>query len=141
MGTRQVEQLGLRLLSNQLTRDGLCVETRNQDALVDLLVWTDEQRAPVPFQMLAASRQKFGVYRKHATRPGLVMAYVWDVEVDGAAVFYAMRWHEAQAIADRLGWTRTRSWQDGGYMTTSPSARVKSALLDTAWVPESGGTS
>jgi hypothetical protein len=54
-----------------------------------------------------------------------MMVYVWNAISVGAAEFYAMSWQQAVAIGDALEWTRTASWIDGGYYTsTKTSARL-----------------
>ena len=42
---------------------------------------------------------------------------------------FAMSYGEALTIADRMGWTNTRSWQRGSYVNTQPGRRLR-GLLD-----------
>jgi hypothetical protein len=129
--SQQVEIFGRSALTAQLVADGLEVATPERDIGIDLLAYTLDPWGVVPVQMKCSRNAVFSVHRKYSRFPGLLMVYVWNVGSEDVE-FYAMAWDEAHAIADRLGWTRTRSWEEGpqggGYGTTRPSARVREEL-------------
>ena len=74
--------------------------------------------------MKAAWTQAFGIERKYEKFPGLILAYVWNLSDRERAVTYAMGYADALAVADAMGWTRTASWERGGYSTSQPSQRL-----------------
>jgi hypothetical protein len=66
--------------------------------------------------------------RKYEKIPGLIMAFVVGVRQEAHAI-YALTYHELRAVADKLGWTKTPSWIDGGdYSTRHESKRLSEVL-------------
>lgn len=145
LDSQQIESLGRAALTAQLVGDALEVAQPERDAGIDLLAFTIEPWRVIPIQMKVASAEGFSVARKYRRVPGLVnaplvMVYVWKARSPADIEFYAMTWNDAVAIAEELGWTRTRSWQrdpwwTGSYETTRPSQRVKSAIARYRMAP------
>jgi len=72
--------------------------------------------------------------RSWAAIPGLILVYTWHVSEATEAVSYALTYEEAEAIAERMGWTTTWVWRQrgGGYGTTKAEQnRRLRALLAT----------
>src|SRR5579871_2417402 len=78
--------------------------------------------------MKASSTCAFGVDQKYARIADLILAYVWHIDNPQAAVTYALSYVEAVRIATEMGWTKTESWQQGRYTTSSPSKRLLELL-------------
>src|SRR6266851_3502282 len=75
----------------------------------------------------------FGVYRKYAQFPGLIMTYATGLR-HGPAVIFAMPYDESIRIADTLGWSavrcRARGERSGLYDSLHP-VRQTGALMAT----------
>jgi hypothetical protein len=78
--------------------------------------------------MKAATTSAFSVDQKYARIAGLILAYVWHVDEPREAVTFALPYAEAVQVAEAMGWTKTASWQQGRYTTTSPSTRLRDLL-------------
>jgi len=129
LDSQQIEILGRSALTAALVADGIEVAHPERDAGIDLLAFTVDPWAVVPIQMKAATTERFSLDRKYERIPGLVMVYVWHARSAGEAVFYAMSWEQAKAIADELGWTDTATWRGRGtYTNNQPGERVKAAI-------------
>lgn len=57
----------------------------------------------------------------------------------GCAVTCAMTLAQAYAIAERMGWTRTQSWQRGVYVANAPGKRLLGFLKPFRWGRARGG--
>jgi hypothetical protein len=121
LGSQQIEILGRNRLKAALIEAGLEVATPERDNGIDLIMyrWSAEGGEFVarPVQMKAATEFTFSVDRKYERIPTLVIAYVMNAR-GGDHAIYAMTYPEAAEIADRLGWTKTKSWEDGGQRAT-----------------------
>jgi hypothetical protein len=127
--SQQMEIAGRSVLVAAIVADGLEVARPERDKGIDLLAFSVDPWKVVPIQMKAAAHESFAVHHKYALVPGLVMAYVWHAATPGESVVYAMPYRKAVDVAEQLGWTKTKSWQEaGGYSTTRPSAKVKAVL-------------
>jgi hypothetical protein len=131
LDTQQIEALGRSRLKSALIEAGLEVATPERDKGVDLIAYRWEpdsgEFVAVPIQMKAARDFIFGVDRKYERIPHLVIAYAMHVRADDHAI-YALTYKEAESVARKLGWTNTRSWADGYYVQTRPSAALRAAL-------------
>lgn len=142
MDTQVVELLGRNRLIDELLRAGLEVAVPERDRGVDLIAYFDldaEVGAFVakPIQMKASSGLGFGIHKKYLKFPDLILAHVWNVRSESEVCTYAMRFRDAVAIGDEMGWTRTASWLDkGGYSTRSPSRPLLSLLEPHRMSPE-----
>ena len=129
-----VEILGRNRLVNELLRAGLEVAVPIRDRGVDLVAYADvDERIKVfvarPIQMKAALRRSFGVWKKYAKFPDMLLAFAWHLDGALPPQTFAVTIPEAIAIATRMGWTDTRSWREkGGYGTTRPSQRLLELL-------------
>lgn len=131
--TQKVELLGRNRLIDELLRDDLEVALPVRDHGIDLIAYADLGKrvsayASRPIQMKAAWGCAYGINRKYEKFPGLVIAYVWNLGTPQEAVTYAMDYTQALAIAEDMGWTRTPSWERGGYSTNSPSRKLVALL-------------
>lgn len=133
MDGQSVEIIGRNFLVSQLVADGLEVARPERDRGVDLIAYLDLDEAgrfvACPIQMKAATAASFSLFRKYERIAQLLLVYVWNAQEPGRARAYALRYSEAKAVADEMGWTRTESWRRGGYSTTRPSRRLQ-GLLD-----------
>jgi hypothetical protein len=112
-----------------------------RDHGVDLIAYADlgSQTAVFtgcPIQLKASSARYFGVHRKYAKFANIILAYIWGLARPEHAATFALTFSEAVAIADTLGWTKTRSWERDGYSTSNPSARVVKLLEPYRMSPE-----
>ncbi len=128
--TQITEVLGRNRLIDELLRAGLEVAEPVRDRGIDLLAYADlgsavDAFAARPIQMKAATKQSFSLDRKYAKFPGLLIAYVWNLEDPTVTLTYAMTFEEALGIADAMGYAETDSWKVKGYYATNrPSARL-----------------
>ena len=103
-----------------------------RDRGVDLIAYLDLDEAgrfvSCPIQMKAARSASFSLYRKYERIAQLLLVHVWYVNDPDQACAYALRYDEAKAVADRMGWTATDSWHRGEYSTTRPSQRLLTML-------------
>ena len=78
------------------------------------------RRVERPLHVQASATSSFRIRRHWAAIPGLILVSIWHVTEAAEAVSYALTYREAEAIAERLGWTRTWTWRQrgGGYGTT-----------------------
>ena len=129
-----VELLGRQLLVEQLVRAGIEVAEPVRDRGIDLIAYVDKGDGlkvfeAKPVQMKASSDRAWGIDRKYAHFPGLILAYVWNVADPVNIVVYAMTYPEALSIAEAMGYAKTSSWRDGGaYSSSSPSAPLVELL-------------
>ncbi len=56
-----------------------------------------------PIQMKAASDKSFGIHKKYAKFPNLIIAYVWYLNDPSKTVTYGLTYHEAVQVADEMG--------------------------------------
>lgn len=132
MDSQSVEIIGRNFLVSQLVADGLEVARPERDRGVDLIAYLDLDEAgrfvACPIQMQAATTASFSLFRKYERIAQLLLVYVWNVQEAVDARAYALRYSEAKAVADEMGWTNTESWRRGDYSTTRPSHRLQTLL-------------
>lgn len=137
-----VEILGRNRLVNELLRAGLEVAVPIRDRGVDLVAYADvderiKEFVARPIQMKAALRRSFGVWKKYARFPDMLLAFVWNLDGELAPETYALTVPEAIDIASVMGWTNTASWvENGGYGSTRPSGRLVELLAPHAMTPQ-----
>jgi|ERR1043166_3276022 hypothetical protein len=135
---QKVELLGRNRLIDELLRDNLEVAVPIRDRGIDLIAYADTAVSSYvarPIQMKAAWTQAFGINRKYEKFPGLIIAYVWNLNDHTQAVTYAMSYAEAFSIAEGMGWTRTASWARGGYSSNQPSRKLQGLLEPYKMLP------
>ena len=128
-----VEMLGRNRLIDELLRAGLEVAVPMRDRGIDLIAYVDlesKTRSFVarPIQMKAASKRSFGLDKKYRKFPGLLLAFVWNLESEREQQTFALTYGEALDVADRMGWTGTESWGRGRYSNTRPGKRLRGLL-------------
>lgn len=126
MDSQQVELIGRNWLINELLQAKLEVALPLRDRGIDLIAFADfdprvKSFIACPIQMKAASVRSFGVDKKYARFPNLILAYVWYLDEPSKTVTYGLTYQEAIEVADKMGWTKTISWEKGAYSTTNPS--------------------
>ena len=129
MDTQTIELLGRNRLVDELLLAGLEVALPTRDRGVDLIAYVDlESRTSkfvaVPIQMKAASTRAFSIDIKYLKITNLIFAYVWGLQKSEHAATYALTYHEAVAVAEKMGWINTVSWMNGRYSTSAPSRRL-----------------
>jgi hypothetical protein len=127
--TQVIELMGRNRLGSDLLRDGLEVAVPARDRGIDLIAYADlssRVKAFVarPMQMKVATEKSFGLFRKYQRLANLIIAYVWHVDDPVKTVTYALTYDEAYALAKKVKWTKTKSWERDGYSTTRPSAQL-----------------
>jgi hypothetical protein len=130
---QRVEILGRNRLIDELMRDNVEVAVPLRDRGIDLIAYLDiadglQSYVARPIQMKAAWSRAFAIQRKYAKFHDLIIAYVWNLGAAADAVTYALSYAEAVNIAERLGWTRTNSWQRGEYVSNTPSQALVELL-------------
>lgn len=133
MNSQVVEVLGRNQLTEELLRAGLEVSLPVRDRGIDLIAYADlaavvKTFVARPIQMKAATGMSFGLDRKYANFPGLLIAYVWHIAEPDAAVTFALTYAEALDVARRMGYTKTESWRRGTYVNTRPGGRLRRLL-------------
>ena len=133
MNSQVVEVLGRNQLTEELLRADLEVSLPVRDRGIDLIAYADlatmvEAFVARPIQMKASTNTGFGLDRKYAAFPGLLIAYVWHLARADAAVTYALTYAEALGVAEEMGYTRTESWRRGSYANTRPGVRLQGLL-------------
>jgi hypothetical protein len=138
----QVEIIGRHWLIRELLRAGLEAATPERDRGVDLIVYADHDGSGKfvarPIQLKSASDSSFAVDRKYERIPELLLAYVWHVADTSKTCCYCLTYPEAEKVARRMRWTRTKSWTDKEiYTVTSPGQKLV-ALLEPFKIKSSG---
>lgn len=128
-----MELLGRNRLMDELLRAGLEIALPIRDRGIDLLVYADQKKkfAAVPVQMKASSKQSFGLSQKYAKFPGLLLAYIWNIERMGHEETFALTYGEALRVAKKMGWTATVSWGVGRMSTTNQGRNLEDSLSHT----------
>lgn len=136
------EVLGRHHLIDELVRAGLEVAEPVRDRGIDLLAYADRDQAKGkfsarPIQMKAASQQSFGLDRKYAEFPDLLLAYVWNLDTRDRIMTFAMTYQEALGILEAMGYADTASWKDhGAYVNTRPGVRLRELLEPFRMTPK-----
>ena len=131
--SQKVELLGRNRLIDELLRDNLEVALPVPDRGIDLIAYADLSEnvstyVARPIQMKAAWKQSFAIDRKYEKFPDLLIAYVWNLSSPNDAVTYAMSFSQSCAIAVKMGYTRTSSWERGSYVSNAPGKRLSELL-------------
>lgn len=121
--------MGRNYLINQLLRGGVEVAIPVRDKGIDLIVYLDEDTimqgySARPIQIKAASNSCFTIDKKYARYPHLILTYIWHLDTPAKTVVYGLDYKDALAVAARMGYTKTVSWEQGSYTTTRPSAKL-----------------
>lgn len=136
LDTQQIEIIGRNLLISELLLAGLEVALPIRDRGIDLIAYSDRDIENAlfnakPIQVKAASEKSFAVNAKYEKTRGLIIAYVWNVRDSRNSEIYALTHKESLKVAEQLNWTKSPSWLDKGWYTTSrPSKRLQELLAD-----------
>jgi len=128
-----VEIIGRNWLVSELYRAGVEVARPERDRGIDLIAYADLSEnvstyVARPIQMKAAWKQSFAIDRKYEKFPDLLIAYVWNLSSPNEAVTYAMSFSQSCSIAEKMGYTRTLSWERGSYVSNAPGRRLSELL-------------
>ena len=128
-----VELLGRNRLVDELLRAGLEVAFPLRDRGIDLIAYADKGQGvqtfvAKPIQMKAASLRSFGIDRKYAAFPNLILAYVWHVGDADKTMTCALTYPEAISVAELMGYTKSPSWAKGRYDGTMRGGRLLTML-------------
>jgi hypothetical protein len=110
--TQIVELAGRNRLASELQKASIEVARPERDHGIDLLAYLDleEKFCARPIQMKAATGEIFDVQRRYEKFPGLMLVYVWNVEMDKSR-YFALTYEEAEKVAEAMKWTKTASWK------------------------------
>src|SRR3546814_15742486 len=87
--------------------------------------------------MKASQGRTFSLSEKYSRFPGLIMAFVWDVNEAERTEIYALSYNEAHQVAQDSGWLDTASWTDGKHdVTNKPSTAIAERLAPLRATPE-----
>jgi len=140
--TQIVELIGRHYLMAELLQAGLEVAVPVRDRGVDMIAYADIDKrvqnfSSCPIQLKASMKRSFGINRKYERIHNLLIVYVWNLGGQVPRVSYALTYGEALAVAESVGWTKTKSWEEGGkYVNTNPGARLLSLLEPYRMSPE-----
>lgn len=130
-----VEVLGRNRLIETLLTEGVEVAIPVHDKGIDLVAYFPGARSSrvvaVPIQMKAASTKSFVLDKKYAKIPGLLLAYVWNVnDGDGKETeIFLLTYHEALEVLEQRGHAKTKTWKvTGKWSSTKPSKKLREAL-------------
>lgn len=129
-----MELLGRNRLIGELLKAGIEVAIPIRDRGTDLILYLDKDFAHgrfsgVPLQIKCSTQSGFGIHKKYESFPDLVIVHLWNVESLTEYRSFATTYSDSLAIAERTGWTKTRSWtQKGGYDCTKPGKQLRELL-------------
>ena len=86
--------------------------------------------------MKAASNRSFGLDRKYARFPNLLIAYVWHLDRPEAVVTFALTYDEAVRVLQEMGYANTTSWERGNYVNNEPGVELRGLLERYQMTPE-----
>jgi hypothetical protein len=134
--TQVVEAIGRNLLVNQLLISNIEVAYPIRDRGVDLIVYNEKELSKksfqaIPLQLKTYTERGFSIDKKYAEIQRLVLVYVWHATNENTALFFALNYTEAVAVADEMGWTKTPSWTKpkGSWSTSKSSMKLTNLLM------------
>ena len=134
MNSQIVELIGRNWLVNELLRANLEVALPLRDRGIDLIAFADlythvQSFIARPIQMKAASNKSFGIHKKYAQFPNLILAYVWYLNDPSKTFTYGLTYEEAVEVADEMGYTKTPTWlEEGAYSNQKPGEKLLNLL-------------
>lgn len=126
--------VGKHRLVEELLRAGFEVAEPVRDRGIDLIVYSDfgktSKFVATPIQIKSASKKSFGIHKKYAKFPNLLIAYVWNLsQSDNSATTYCMSYKEAVEIARKMGYTKNPSWKTkDSWAVTNPGKELISLM-------------
>lgn len=137
MDTQVVEVRGQHYLVDELLGVGIEVAMPVRDHGIDLIAYVDKDAFVArPLQLKVSSKSSFSIDTKYEKFPDLVLVYMWNVDSVEDVEIYALTYDEARAVGEALGWTKTKSWANGQYVTSSPSQELVVALQQYRMAPD-----
>ncbi len=137
MDSQIVEIVGPNELIRQLLCAGLEVSIPLRDRGIDVIAYADlfanvERFVARPIQMKAASNRSFGLDRKYAKFPNLLIAFVWHLDCEEPETTFALSYEEACRVAETMGYTNTTSWERGNSAQPDEPAAAAGAVASVA---------
>ena len=131
--TQIIEIIGRNYLVNQLLTAGIEVAIPVRDHGVDLIAYLDidsivEGYAARPIQIKASSSQIFIIDKKYSRFPHLILVYIWNLKTSARTVVFGLNYEDALLVANEMGYLKTKSWENGKYVTTAPSEKLINLL-------------
>jgi hypothetical protein len=137
--TQLVELAGRNWLASQLQHAKIEVARPERDRGIDLIAYLDRdvhagQFVARPIQMKAATAECFSLDPKYEKFHQLLLVFIWNLGDSSKTTCFALTYKEAESVADKMGYTKTRSWIDGagsgkrGYFTSAPSKDLRGHL-------------
>ena len=125
-----VEIAGKHLLISRLVAAGFEVAEPLRDKGIDLIVYRDEERFDAsPLQMKASTHESFSLDRKYEKFPGLLIAYVWNVNTSDKGEVYLLTFRQALNVLEAKGYSKTDSWTKNGYYFVRNAGKELKELL------------
>ena len=96
-----------------------------RDRGIDLIAYVDSDKrgfAAIPIQTKAAMRRRFEVDRRWARFPGLILAYVWNLEEPSETKCFALTYKEALQLA------KGKSFSKNTWVANAPSQQLLRAI-------------
>jgi hypothetical protein len=119
-----IEVLGRNHLIAQLIEDGVHAAVPLWDQGVDLLAYYEHAGGLVarPLQLKVSEISRWGVYKKYAAIPALLMVHAWHVKQSQDVEIYAMSYTEAvELLTTTSTYATTATWKKPmGHYDTSP---------------------
>jgi len=125
-----VEIAGKHLLISRLVAAGFEVAEPLRDKGIDLIVYRDEEKFDAsPLQMKASTHESFSLDRKYEKFPGLLVAYVWNVNATDKGEVYLLTFNQALKVMEAKGYSKTDSWTKNGYYFVRNAGKELKELL------------
>jgi len=122
--TNIIEMLGRNHLIAQLVEDRVHAAMPLWDQGVDLIACYKGTIGLVarPLQLKVAETSRWGVYKKYAGIPGLLMVHIWHVKQSSDVEIYAMSYLEAEELLTKTStYAATDTWKKRmGHYDTAP---------------------
>ena len=133
MDSQVLEILGRNQLIGELLRARLEVSLPIRDRGIDLIAYADlnsdvQAFAARPIQMKAATNRSFGLDKKYAKFPNLLIAYVWHLDGNDKVATFALNYQEALGVISDMGYAKSTSWDRGNYVNTDPGVELRERL-------------
>ena len=139
--TQIVELSGRHFLIAQLLAGGVEVAEPIRDRGIDLIAYLDRdgdvpQFLGCPIQLKANQEARFGLDRKYAQTPSLLMVHIWDLSDAKRTAVYALTYAESLQLLEDRGHTQTPSWKEHGTYSLKVNASWRKSLQPFEMTPE-----
>lgn len=126
-----VEIAGKHLLISRLVAAGYEVAEPIRDRGIDLIVYRDgHEFSARPVQMKASTHESFSLDKKYEKFKGILIAYVWNVNVPEQSDVFVLTFDQARGILETKGYAKSNSWAKNGYYFVRNAGSELKALLE-----------